>query len=142
MSVEENKAIVRRCIDEAFNKGNTAAMDEFLAANVVPHPLPLGVPHDLEGLKRFFTTLLAAFPDYCLTIEDMIGEGDKVVIRSAISGTHKGEFMGIASTGKKVTWTAIEIWRIEGRKVVEIWGEVNQVGVMQQLGAIPPPGHG
>ncbi len=142
MSVEENKAIVRRCIDEAFNKGKTAAMDDFLAPNVVPHPLPPGVPHDLEGLKRFFTTLLAVFPDYCLMIEDMVAEGDKVVIRSTISGTHKGEFMGIAPTGKKVTWTAIEIWRIEGGKVVEIWGEVDQVGIMRQLGAIPPPGHG
>jgi predicted ester cyclase len=141
MSLEQNKAIVRRCIEEAFNKGNAAAMDEFLAPNVVPHPLPPGVSHDLEGLKRFFTTLLAAFPDYCLTIEDMVAEGDKVVIRSTIGGTHKGEFMGIAPTGKKVTWTAIEIWRIEGGKVVEIWGEVDQVGMMQQLGVVPAPEH-
>lgn len=142
MLAEENKAIVRRCIEEAFNKGNTNAMDKFFAPNVVPHPLPSGVPHDRQGLKRFFTTLLAAFPDYCLTIEDMVAEGDKVVIRSTISGTHKGEFMGITSTGKQVTWTAIEIWRIEGGKVVEIWGQVDQLGMMQQLGVAPPPGHG
>jgi steroid delta-isomerase-like uncharacterized protein len=141
MSTEENKAIVRRCIEEAFNKGNTNAMDEFFAPNVVPHPLPPAVPHDRLGLKRFFTILLAAFPDYCLTIEDMVAEGDKVVIRSTISGTHKGEFMGIASTGKQVTWAGIEIWRIEGGKVVEIWGQVDQLGMMQQLGVTPPPGH-
>jgi len=142
MTVEENKAIVRRCVEEAFNRGEPAAMDEFLAPNVVPHPLPPGIPHDREGLKRFFTTLLGSFPDYCLTIEDMVAEEDKVVIRSTISGTHKGDFMGIAPTHKKVTWTAIEIWRIEGGKVVEIWGEVDQVAMMRQLGAIPPPGHG
>lgn len=141
MSVEENKNLVRRCIDQGFNKQNIAVIEEFFAPDIIPHPLPPTVPHDREGFKRFFSMLLSAFPDYHLAIEDMIAEGDKVVIRSALSGTHKGEFMEIAPTDKRITWTGIEIWRIEKEKVVEIWGELNMMAMMQQLGAGPTPTH-
>ena len=139
MSIEENKAIVRRCNEDVFNKKNVSALDEFLASNVVHHSLPPGVPQDRDGFKQFVSVLLAAFPDLHITIEDMIAEGDKVVARATTSGTHKGEFIGIPPTGKQATWTEIFIWRIDSGKAVEMWAELDQIGMMQQLGVIPPP---
>lgn len=82
----------------------------------------------------------AAFPDLHVTVEDMVAEGDKVVARVTMSGTHKGEFMGIAPTGKQITVGIIEILRIAGGKVVEHWNVVDSLGMMQQLGAVPAPG--
>ncbi len=139
MSIEENKAIVRRCNEDVFNKKNVGALDEFLTSNVVHHSLPPGVPQDRDGFKQFVSVLLAAFPDLHITIEDMIAEGDKVVARATTSGTHKGEFIGIAPTGKQAKWTEIFIWRIDSGKAVEMWAELDQIGMMQQLGVIPPP---
>jgi len=139
MSLEENKALVRRGTEEVFNKGNVAAIDEFFAPNLVPYSLPPAVTRDREGYKQMVTAILAAFPDFHITVEDMVAEGDKVVARATTRGTHKGEFMSIAPTGKQATWTEIFIWRIEGGKVVEIWAEVDQLGLMQQLGVVPPP---
>ena len=140
MSTEENKAMVRRCIEDVFNKHNVSALGEFLAPNVVHHSLPPGVPQDREGFKQFVSMLLAAFPDFHITVEDMVAEGDKVVALATTGGTHKGEFIGIPPTGKQATWTEIFIWRIDGGKAVEMWAELDQLGMMQQLGVMPPPG--
>ena len=140
MSIEENKALVRRCIEDVFNKKNITSLDEFLAPNVVHHSLPPGVPQDREGFKQFVSMVLAAFPDFHITVEDMIAEGDKVVARATTGGTHKGEFIGIPPTGKQATWTEIFIWRIDGGKAVEMWAELDQLGMMHQLGVMPPPG--
>ena len=82
----------------------------------------------------------SAFPDFKATIDDIIAEGDKVVIRQTFSGTHKGEFMGIAPTGKRVSFGVMDIVRIAGGKFVEHWGQMDSMGMMQQLGAIPTPG--
>ena len=109
------------------------------APNIVHHSLPPEVPRDREGFKHFVTILLTVFPDFRITIEDMVAQGDKVVARATTSGTHKGEFIGIAPTGKQATWTEIFIWRIDGGKAVEMWAELDQLGMMQQLGVIPPP---
>ena len=95
MSTEENKAMVRRFIEDVFNKQNVSALDGFLAPNVVHHSLPPGMPRDREGFKQLVSVLLAAFPDFHSTVEDMIAEGDKVVARATTGGTHKGEFFGI-----------------------------------------------
>jgi len=140
MSTEENKAIVRCCIEDVFNKQNVSALDEFIAPNVVHHSLPPGVPRDREGFKQFVSMLLAAFPDFRIIVEDMIAEGDKVVARATTGGTHKGEFIGIPPTGKQATWTEIFIWRIDGGKAVEMWAELDQMSMMQQLGVMPPHG--
>ena len=139
MSTEENKALVRR-FEEELNKGNLALIDELFAADCVIH---LGGGAELRGPEEFrqlITTFAPAFPDFVSTIEDLIAEGDKVVCRFTRTGTHKGEWLGIAATGKHITWTAIEISRIVGGKVVEAWGEIDMLSVMQQLGAIPTPG--
>ena len=140
MSIEQNKVLVRRCIEEVFNKGDVTAIDEFFAPNFIP-PLQPGVTRDREGYKQFVAAFFVGFPDLHVTVEDMIAEGDKVVFRATNNGTHKGEFIGIAPTGKQATWTEIGIWRIEGGKIVEIWSEVDKLSHMQQLGVMPaaPP---
>jgi len=137
ISTEKNKALVRRSV-EAWVKGNWALLDEFIVTDYVDHdPLPGQAP-GREGYKQAGTMILKAFPDFQIAVEDMIAEGDKVVVRSTCSGTHKGEFMGIAPTGKKVTFTQISIYRIVGGKFVEEWSNMDTLGFLQQLGVIPP----
>ena len=140
MSTEENKAILRRNCEEAFNKGNLAVADETIAPNYVYHG-PGGMEYKgPEGFKQFVTMFRTAFPDFHLTVEDMVAEGDKVAHRLTTRGTHKGELMGIAATGKQVTTTAITISRFAGGKEVEAWSSLDMLGVMQQLGVAPPTG--
>ncbi|MEE8472851.1 MAG: ester cyclase [Dehalococcoidia bacterium] len=142
MSVEENKTIERRFMEEVWTKGNLAAVDELVATNYVDHtPMP-DVSPDLQGVKQFATVVRAAFPDWNPTIEDIIAEGDKVVVRFTGRGTHKGEFMGIPPTGKQLTMMAIAIHRIAGGKIVENWLQADMLGMMQQLGVVPTPGQG
>ncbi len=134
MSTEENKAIARRWNDEIYSKGNFAAIAELFATDFVCHYAPFGVAPDLEGYKRNVTDSLAPFADMNCTAEDMVAEGDKVAIRWSWRGIHKGEYMGIAPTGRQVTMTGISILRIVGGKIVEEWGESDNLGFMEQLG--------
>lgn len=140
MPTEENKAIARRWGEEVWGKGNLAAVDELYATNFVFNWAPPGVGPDLEGYKQTVTMFFAAFADIQASSEDMVAEGDKVAVRWTWRCTHKGEYMGIAPTGKQVTLTGIGIVRIAGGKIVEEWGEMDNLGMMQQLGVIPPPG--
>jgi len=140
MSVEENKAIARRWNDEVWSKGSLAAIDELLATNFVFHYPAPGVSPDLEGYKQYVTGSRVPFPDFQYTMEDIVAEGDKVAIRWSGRATHKGEFMGIAPTGKQVTMTGISIIRIVDGKIVEEWGEMDMLSMMQQVGVIPPAG--
>ncbi len=140
MSVEDNKAIELRFFEEVVNKGNLAVIDEIVAANFVQHDAPPGITADREGMKQFFATHHSAFPDFHSTLEDMFAEGDKVVQRFTARGTHKGEWMGIAPTGKQMTASGIAIHRITGGKIVEGWTSMDMLGVMVQLGVVPPPG--
>ena len=137
---EENKAVVRRFHDEVLNKGNLALIDELCSHDLVDHTAPPGLPPGVEGAKRTLGIYLAAFPDLHVTMEDMIAEGDRVVVRWTASGTHKGDLMGIAPTGRRVTVTGIAIDRIAGGKTVEHWEVFDQMGLMQQLGVIPAQG--
>jgi len=141
MSTEQNKALLSRLIKEVFNRGNIRLVDELLAPGFVDHEeLPPGIPPGREGVKQLTNMFRSAFPDFKATIDDMIAEGDKVVARQTWSGTHKGEFMGIPPTGKSVSFGVIDIIRIAGGKFVEHWGQMDSMGMMQQLGAIPTPG--
>ena len=137
MSAEENKAIARRYGEEAFGKGDMAVSDELLSSSYVHH-VP-GVAPDREGRKQLIRMLHAAFPDLRIAVDDMVAEGDKVASRWTSSGTHKGEYMGIAPTGKQTTFTGISIHHIKDGKIVESWDEVDQLGMMQQLGVVSPP---
>lgn len=138
---EENKALVRRVFEDVWNKGNLAVVDELCATNYLGHQpsIPEGI-RGPEGFKQFVTMYRTAFPDVQFTIEDMIAEGDKVVDRWTARGTHKGALMDIPPTGKQVTVTGMGIVRIEGGKAVEAWGNFDQLGLLQQLGVVPPIG--
>ena len=133
MSPEENKAIVRRFV-EAYNERKLDLIDDFVAPNYLDHTNKVG----REGLKQLFDVGLIAFPDWHETIEDIIAEGDKVWVRLSYTGTHKGEFMGLAPTGKKITYTGVGIWRIVGGKVVERKTIRDMLDFLQQLGVIEP----
>ena len=136
---EDNKALNRRFVEEVINEGNLDAIDELLDPGVVDHAAPPGVPTGREGAKQFFAIVRSAFPDLHHTIEDMIAEGDKVVMRSTWSGTHQEEFMGIPATGRRVRVSAIDISRVADGRIVEHWEQSDALGLMQQLGVIPPP---
>jgi steroid delta-isomerase-like uncharacterized protein len=140
MSTEENKAMLRHNCEEAFNKGNLAVADENMAPNYIYHGSGGQEFKGPEGFKQFITMLRTAFPDLHLMVEDMVAEGDKVAHRLTLRGTHKGDFMGIAPTGKQVTTTAITISRFAGGKEVEAWSNIDMLGMMQQMGIAPPRG--
>ena len=140
MSVEQNKAAVRRVIEEVMNKGNIGLFDELVAPNFVEHALPPGFPPGVQGTKQFFSSLRAAFPDFHYTIEDVIGEGDYVALRVTSQGTMKGEFMGMKPSGKHAVWSSMDYVRLRDGKVVEHWGLDDTLSMLQQLGFAPTPG--
>jgi len=142
MSAKENKAIMGRVVGEVFNKGNLAIIPELIAPNYVYHGSVGMEAKGPEGFKQFVTWLRTAFPDFHMKIDDLVAEGDKVVNCYRVTGTHKGEFMGIAPTGKKVTVSGIVITRWVGGKEVEAWGVDDMLAMMQQLGVVPPMGKG
>ena len=141
MSALDNKAVHRRLV-EAANNGTLAEAAEvlFTATHVWHEPRP-GAPPRLaigpQGTRDYAATLFAAFPDLQTTIDDQLAEGDKVMTRWTQRGTHRGEFMGIAPTGKHVTVTGITISRIEGGKMAETWTYVDTLSLFQQFGAFP-----
>jgi len=131
MSLEENKAIVRKFI-EAYNKRNLDLIDDFVAQDYVDHTNQV----DREGLKQLFNMGLKAFPDWHETIEDIIAEGDKVWVRLSYTGTHRGEFLGLAATGKKITSRAVDIYRIVNGKLAEYWNVTDNLNIQKQIGVI------
>src|SRR5260221_2779978 len=143
MSIEENKAAERRFYEEVWHKHHLGYVDELVAPEVVEHnPAVPGQGPGLEGFRQMIAMALSAFPDVQITIEDLVAEGDKVVVRWMGRGTHRGEFMGIPPTNKQVTPAGIDIWRYEGGKRVESWRQWDLLGLMQQLGVVPTPGQG
>ena len=138
MSVEENKADTRRAIKGFWNQGNMALLDEFWAPNYINHDPTNPEVRDLEGFKQWVIAARTAFPDMNVTIDDLIAEGDKVVTRWTVRGTHKGEFGKIPATGKQVMFTGMTISRIVDGKTVESWWSDDDLGLLQQLGVIPP----
>ncbi len=138
MSVEQNKAILRRGAEAFNNPTDRPGWFDIHHPTVVAKGLgPADL--DLEGLRRFYTGLWTAFPDLHITIEDMVGEGDKVTWRLTVTGTHESEFRGIAPTGTEVRFGAQYVFRFRDGKIVERWTNFDRLGVLVQLGAIPAP---
>ena len=133
MSLTDMKAKFRLLYDEILNNGRLELFAELCAPDFVKYAMPPGLSYGIEGSKQSILMLRSAFPDLKYTVEDMFGEGDKLVARWSAKGTHKGDFMGIPPTGKQVYFTGIEIIRIEDGKAVEEWEELDRVGLMQQL---------
>jgi steroid delta-isomerase-like uncharacterized protein len=140
MSTEQNKDLVRRFYEEVWNKGNLTVADELMATDVVDHTAPPGLPPGLEGHKQLVIMFRTPFPDLDSTIEDQVAEGDTVVSRLIVRGTHKGEFFGVPPTGKQFTIASIDLDRLANGKIVEHWSIADQLGLMQQLGVIPAMG--
>ncbi len=136
---EENKALVRRFF-ENYPKGYESLVDEFIAEDFVDHnPQGPNIAPGREGVKQVTAGRLSAFPDMKVTVDAQVAEGDKVVNRMTITGTQQGEFMGIPATGKSFSMGAVAIFRIEDGRIAERWGHSDAMGMMQQLGAAPPP---
>ena len=135
MSIEENKNIVRR-YQEVYNHNDLDFLNEVLSEDLLTPNIMPRIPPGLEGAKAAHRMMLAGFPDYQTIIEDIISEGDKVVARIKMSGTHTGKFMSIPPTGRRVSFTGIYIVRIINGKIVEHWGEEDGVGLLQQLGVL------
>lgn len=138
MSLEDNKAILRRMIEEVWNQRRLEVADELFAPEAVSPGIP--VPPGPEGVKIIAGMFLSAFPDLHMEIDAVIAEGDLVVGRFTETATHRGEFMGVPATGKPVKFTEMGILRIRAGKIVESWYQLDQFGLMQQIGAIPMPG--
>ncbi len=140
MSADDNKALVRRFYEDAWNKHNPAVVDEIYAANYVDRSPDIpGIPHTRDGLKQFMGMYLRAFPDANITIEDQLVEGDRVVTRWTGHGTQTGQLMEMPPSGKTVAVPGVQIDRLSGGKIVEGWVLFDQLGMLQQLGAIPAP---
>jgi steroid delta-isomerase-like uncharacterized protein len=134
MSAEENKAIIRRYLEEAWNRGNLTILDELTTPDYARY-MSGQPPLDREAQKRRIASFRQAMPDVRLTLEDLVAEGDKVVFRITLHGTQEGTLMGVLPTGKTVTIAAIDIARLDGGKIVEHWGQMDIYGLLQQLGA-------
>ena len=133
MSVEENKRILRRLGEELINQGDLEPADELYSSDSVDHMPAPGQVAGPEGVKRDFARIRASFPDWHQEIEDVIAEGDKVVVRWRSTGTHSGDFMGLPATGIRASWTGVGIFRLEDGKIVERWSNWDALGLMQQL---------
>ncbi len=135
---EQNKQLVRRAIEEVYNRGNLDLVDELVSSDFVAHT-PSEEIRGPAGIKQFATALRTAFPDLQMTIEDQIADGDRVVTRWTATGTHTGPFQGIPPTGKSGKITGIDIDRIVNGKAVECWTNTDDLGLLQQLGVVPMP---
>lgn len=136
MSAEDNKAAMRLAYD-AFRSGDDAALLELAVPDFVDHNPGPGQGSGIQGVLDGFAEMRAAFSDLGVVVDDIIAEGDKVVARVRMSGTHQADFMGIPATGKTFEMEGIDIVRFEGGKAVERWGVFDGLGMMQQLGAMP-----
>jgi steroid delta-isomerase-like uncharacterized protein len=143
MSSEDNKALVQRFFEEVFNQKRLDRADAFVAPDYLDHAAVPGQGPGLEGAKQQrWGMYFAAIPDLHATIEDLVAEGDKVVVRYTVEGTQQGELLGFPPTGKRFRVSAICIYRMAEGKVAENWEQTENLGLMQQLGVIPTRGQG
>ncbi len=144
MSVQdENIAIIRRWLEEGWSQGNLGVADELIDASFSVHGAGGQVVRSgPEGAKQLVAAWRAGFPDGRMTVDDIFAEGDKVVIRMTWNGTHTGAFYGYPATGQRVAVTSTGIDRLENGKVVEGWGELDMLGLYQQIGVLPRPSAG
>ncbi len=137
MSVEQNKTVIRRLIEEVWNQGNLDAIEELHSPQLVDHSAPPERPPGAEGIRQFVSSLREPFPDFQVNIEHLIAEDDMVVLHWKTSGTHRGEYLGVPATGKRLTSHGVNIFRMENSRIAEDWGVSDDLGVLQQLGVLP-----
>lgn len=133
-TLDRNKAIYRRYIQQVFNEGRVDLLDELLAPSYIFHEAPPGTLPGADGIKQVVSMFRAAFPDLEIIIDDQIAEGDQVCSRATTRGTHQGEIFGIPATGKVVTMTGMTIVRIIDNRIAESWVKNDVMSLMNQLG--------
>ena len=132
---EKNKAVVRRFYDDLFSGGKMeiAAIEQHLVADFVGHDLPAGL-NGREGFKKIVGMFAASFSDMTgIEAHEVIGNGDKIVVRWSSTGRHTGEFMGIPATGQRITLKGIDIFRLAEGKIADLWQEMDMLGILQQI---------
>ncbi len=137
MSAEENKAVIRRLVEEVYNGNNLDLLDELVAQDVVNHSAVPEHQHGIEGFKHVNKWVRAGFSDAHYEIEDMIAEGDRVACRITLTGTHDGEFQGSPPSGRRLRMDHVHWHRLANGKVVERWAVRDDLGAAQQLGLLP-----
>ena len=137
MTAEHNKDLVRRFVKATQSDHNLAAVDEYLSPDFVDHSVPPGLPPTREGVKLQFGMFLAALPDLTAIVHDQVADGEKVVTRKTLRGTHQGNLLGIPPSGKTVDIEVIDILRVRDGRITDHWNLVDQLGLMRQLGALP-----
>ena len=136
---EDEKKVVTRFVEEFKNRANHDIVDELFTADFVHHLTDPRLPPGRDALKLLGQSIVAGFPDVQVPVEDLLVDGDKVIERTTARATHTGEFNGIPATGKQVTWTEIHIYRLVDGKIAEQWSEIDLLGLLVQLGAVPGP---
>ncbi len=139
MSTEENKALIRRLFEEGLNQNKPGVIDELLAPDFVIYDPPPGTQPGPEGFRKAVAMFRTAFPDLHVTFEAEFADGDYVMHRGYLTGTHRGEWQGIPPTGKQFKMNVLDIWRVANGKGVENWVQMDVLGLMQQLGVVPTP---
>jgi steroid delta-isomerase-like uncharacterized protein len=135
MTTEQNKQLVDAFIQELFTKGDLSAADRYLDPDFINHDPPFpGAPDGSEGMRVAAGMFRQALPDWHSDTDRLIAEGDVVVEVFTASGTHRGELMGVPGSGKTVTLRGINVFRISGERIVERWGQLDNLGLRQQLG--------
>jgi steroid delta-isomerase-like uncharacterized protein len=135
MSTEQNKKMAQTFIEEVLNTGDFVNLEAFFAPGYYDHAAIEGYPRDVEGVRRFFTELRSAFPNFRYKIDQLIAEDDRLVVRLTASGTMKGAFQGMPASGKSATWTEIHWLTLDtDSRYTEHWANVDQLGMLQQLG--------
>lgn len=139
MLPNQGKSLIRNIFDEAFNQGKLSVVDELIAPNGISHVLSWGMPPNRMGLKQWIAMFRTAFPDLHCTIEGEMTDGAKVAAHWTMRGTHQGLFLGHSPTNKPVVVQGIIYARIENGQIIENWMLVDQMGMLQQIGLVPPP---
>lgn len=138
MPTHQTDSLIRRIFEEAFNQGHLAIVDELLSPNHLAHNAFGGAPNGPQGLKWLITLFRSAFPDLQCTVEDEIHVDDRFAAHWTMRGTHKGSFLGNPPTGRLVVAQGIIFARTENGRIVEDWTLTDQLGILQQLGLVPP----
>jgi steroid delta-isomerase-like uncharacterized protein len=136
---EQNKAVVRRFVDEVWNRGNLDVIDEIVAADYVDHSpgTPPGMTQGRAAVRQFAVMFREAFPDVRGEIEELLAEGTYAVVRWTARATHQGEFLGVPASSRQVTVTGTSIYRLVGAQIAEEWTHADMLGLLQQIGAVP-----
>jgi len=137
MSIEENKQVARRIFEEVLNRGDFSVAGELVRDCYRHHPAPPDLPEGVQGFCAILAMYRAGFSDLQTTVEDTLGEGDRVAVRFSGTGTHDGDFMGIVPTGEKIRATGMAWFRFEDGRVAEEWSELNTLEILLQIGALP-----